>query len=155
MSTAASSAAAAASRAPDLLAAFTEHNHLLGGQPAYRCQRLAAARAFLATHPDLDGWMATPVDARLVELRRRPLAWQLVSFAIVSGWCRADAEFLFAKNFGHSVARWIAALFPAEVGRLRDAAARLGAASPEVAVREVLPSRLRSRAGRPVDSLSR
>ena len=122
-----------------LLAAFTAHNHLLGGQPAYRCQRLAAARAFLDAHPDLDGWMASPVDARLVELRRRPLAWQLVSFAIVSGWCRADAEFLFAKNFGHSVARWIAALFPAEVGRLRDAADRLGAASPEVAVREVLP----------------
>ena len=122
-----------------LLATFTAHNHLLGGQPAYRCQRLAAARAFLDAHPDLDGWMASPVDARLVELRRRPLAWQLVSFAIVSGWCRADAEFLFAKNFGHSVARWIAALFPAEVGRLRDAADRLGAASPEVAVREVLP----------------
>jgi hypothetical protein len=87
-----------------LLAAFAEHNDLLGGLPAYRSQRLAAARAFLNAHPDLDVWMAVPVDALLVELRRRPLAWQLVAFAIVSGWC------LFAKNFGHSVAHWIAAL---------------------------------------------
>jgi hypothetical protein len=94
-----------------LLAAFAEHNDLLGGLPAYRSQRLAAARAFLNAHPDLDVWMAVPVDALLVELRRRPLAWQLVAFAIVSGWCRADAELLFAKNFGHSVAHWIAALF--------------------------------------------
>ena len=125
--------------APDLLAAFAAHNVLLGGQPAYRRLRLAAARAFLDAHPDLDEWMAAPVDARLVELQRREFAWQLVAFAIVSGRCRADAEFLFAKNFGHSVARWITALFPADVERLRRAAERLGAAAPDVAVREVLP----------------
>jgi integrase len=147
------STAATTATAPDLLAAFTEHNDLLGGQPAYRCQRLAAARAFLDAHPDFDAWMAAPVDARLVELHRRPLAWQLVSFAIVSGWCRADAEFLFAKNFGHSVARWIAGLFPTDVGRLRDAADRLGAASPEVAVREVLPLAV-ALTGRPPSSLT-
>ena len=147
------STTAATATAPDLLAAFTEHNDLLGGQPGYRCQRLAAARAFLDAHPDLDVWMAAPVDARLVELRRRPLAWQLVSFAIVSGWCRADAEFLFAKNFGHSVARWVAGLFPTEVERLRDAADRLGAASPDVAVREVLPLAV-ALTGRPPGSLT-
>jgi integrase len=149
-----STAAAISPAAPTgLLAAFAEHNDLLGGQPAYRSQRLAAARAFLDAHPDLDVWMTAPVDALLVELRRRPLAWQLVAFAIVSGWCRADAELLFAKNFGHSVARWIAVLFPVEVERVRDAAARLGAVSPDVAVREVLPLAV-AFTGRPPRSLT-
>lgn len=97
--------------------------------------------------------MATPVDSRLVELHRCPLAWPLVAFAIVSGRCRADAEFLFAKNFGHSVARWIAGLFPADIDRLCDAAARFSAASPEVTVRQVLPLAV-AFAGRPPSSLS-
>lgn len=86
-----------------LLAAFADHHHLLGGQPAYRLQRLAAAQAFLDDHPDLDGWMTRPVDVRLVELKRWPFAWQLVAFGIVSGRVRADPEFLFAQHFGHSV----------------------------------------------------
>jgi integrase len=139
--------------AGDLLAAFAEHNDLLGGQPGHRRQRLAAARAFLETHPDLGAWMATPVDARLIELRRRPLAWPLVAFAIVSGWCRADAEFLFAKNFGHSVARWITGLFPADIDRLCAAAGRLCAGSPDGAVRGALPLAV-AFAGRPPSSLS-
>jgi len=147
------STAAATSNAPDLLTAFAEHIDLLGGQPACRRQRLAAAATFLDTHPDLDAWMATPVDVRLVELRRREFAWQLVSFAIVSGRCRADADFLFAKNFGHSMARWITGLFPSDVERLRDAAERLGAASADVAVREVLPLAV-AFTGRPPSSLS-
>jgi hypothetical protein len=110
---------------PDLWAAFVEHNELLEGQPAYRRLRLRAARAFLDDHPDLDEWMTTPVDARLVELHRRKFAWPLVSFAVVSGRCRADIEFLFAKHFGHSPSRWVAALFPSDVDRLCDAAGRL------------------------------
>ncbi len=136
-----------------LLAAFAEHNGYLGGEPEYRLQRLAAARVFLDDHPDLDGWMATSVDARLVELGRRPFAWQLVSFAIVSGRCRADADFLFAKNFGHSVARWVAGLFPNDIDRLRQAADRLGAKSAELAVREVLPLAV-AFTGRPPSSLT-
>ncbi|CAN5828638.1 hypothetical protein BH24ACT3_BH24ACT3_00730 [soil metagenome] len=147
------STAAATSSAPDLLTAFTDHNDLLGGAPAYRSQRLAAARVFLDAHPDLDVWMAAPINARLVELGRRPFAWQLVSFAIVSGRCRVDVEFLFAKNFGHSVARWVTGLFPADVERLRDAADRLGVASSEVAVREVLPLAV-AFTGRPPSSLT-
>jgi integrase len=146
-------AADSTSPAPGLLAAFTEHSELLGGQPAYRRQRLHAARAFLDAHPDLDAWMATPVDMRLVELRRREFAWQLVAFAIVSGRCQADPEFLFAKNFGHSVARSIGGLFPGDVERLRDAAERLGAVSPEVAVRDVLPLAV-AFTGRPPSSLT-
>jgi integrase len=144
---------AAAEVPSDLLGAFTAHHDLWGGQPAYRRQRLVAARAFLDAHPDLDAWMAVPVDARLVDLRRRPLAWQLVAFAIVSGVCRADAEFLFAKNFGHSVARWIAALYPADVERLNAAAGRLGVGCPEVTAREVLPLAV-AFTGRPPSSLT-
>lgn len=125
--------------ADDLLTAFSEHSSLLGGGPGYQCERLAAARAFLEVHPDLQMWMATPVDARLVELARRPSAWQLVSLAIVSGRCRADAEFLFAKNFGHSLPRWVGGLFPTDVERLRQAAGSLGSKSPESAVRAILP----------------
>jgi DNA-binding transcriptional ArsR family regulator len=136
-----------------LLDAFAEHSDGLGGQPDYRRERLASARAFLGSHPDLDEWMTRPVEARLVELRRRPMAWQLVAFAVVSGRCRADVEFLFAKNFGHSVARSIAVLFPADVERLRGAAERLGAESPHVAVREVLSLAV-AFTGRPPNSLS-
>lgn len=114
---------------------FVEHDEHLGGQRAYRLQRRAAAQAFLARHPDLDEWMARPVDARLVELHRDELAWPFVAYAIVAGAVRADVELLFAKNFGHSVYRWINVLFPDDIARLEDAATRLGATSPRVAVR--------------------
>lgn len=136
-----------------LLAAFATHHDVLGGQPAYQRRRLIAAAEFVEAHSGLDAWMAIPIDARLVELGRRPFAWQLVSFAIASGWCRADAEFLFAKNFGHSMARWIDALFPDDVKRLRVAAGRLGATTPQNAVREVLPLAV-AFAGRPPHALS-
>ena len=90
---------------------------VLGGSPAYQRLRLAAAWEFLQVHPDLDEWMDRPLDARLVELGRRPLAWQLVGFAILTQRCQADIDFLAAKHFGHSVARWTTALFPAECER--------------------------------------
>lgn len=79
--------------------------------------------------------MVRPVEARLVELRRHELAWPFVAYAIVTGTVRADADLLFTKNFGHSVFRWINVLFPDDIARLEDAAARLGAATPRVAVR--------------------
>lgn len=128
-------ALAAASGPAGLLAGFVDHDDRLGGQRAYRLQRRAAARAFLARHPDLDEWMARPVEARLVELHRHDLVWPFVAYAIVTGAVRADVELLFAKNFGHSVFRWINVLFPGDIARLEDAAVRLGAASPRVAVR--------------------
>lgn len=118
-----------------LLAGFVAHDEQLGGQRPYRLQRQAAARAFLARHRDLDDWMARPVEVRLVELRRHELAWPFVAYAIVTGAARADTEFLFAKNFGHSMFRWINVVFGEDVARLEGAAGRLGAASPRVAVR--------------------
>jgi hypothetical protein len=38
----------------------------------------------------------------------------------------ADADFLFAKNFGHSMARWTAGLFPDDVAALSEAAGTAG-----------------------------
>jgi integrase len=79
--------------------------------------------------------MTHPVEARLVELHRHHLVWPFVAYAIVTGAVRADVELLFAKNFGHSVFRWINVLFPDDIARLEDAATRLEAASPRAAVR--------------------
>ena len=122
-----------------LLGDYADHVGLLRGQLAYQRQQVAAAAAFLRDHPLLDEWMAGSVDERLVELRRRPLAWPLVGFAMVSGRVRADAEFLFAKNFGHSMARWTAGLFPDDVDRLRAAGERLGVSVLAQLLREDLP----------------
>ena len=130
-----STALAATSRPADLLDAFVDHDNRLGGQQPYRLQRRAAAHAFLTRHPDLEEWMARPVEARLVELGRHELAWPFVAFAIVTGAVRADADLLFAKNFGHSMFRWINVLFTDDIARLEDAATRLGATSPAIAVR--------------------
>lgn len=110
----------------ELLEYYVELQHLLGGSPAWQRDRVAAAREFLQDHPDLDVWMAGPLEARLLELqRRRAGTWPFVGFAILTGACRADADLLFAKKFGHSMARWTAGLFPADVARIAEAAARL------------------------------
>ena len=113
---------------PDgLMERYADQQHLLGGAASWRRDRVAVARAFLSDHPDLEVWMALPLDARLVELqRRRQGTWPFVGFAILTGACRADADFLFAKNFGHSMARWTAGLFPEDLARLAQAAERLG-----------------------------
>jgi hypothetical protein len=131
----------ATNRGNGLLQAYAQHQDLLGGSPSYRRSRVHAAEGFLAVHPDLAAWMAGPLDARLAELRRRPLVWPLVGFALLTGRGRAEADFLFAKKFGHSMARWTAALFPEDVRRLADAAERLGMtiASTPPLLREDLP----------------
>ena len=105
----------------DLLDAYPARIVALGGQPGYRRQQVAAVAAFVGAHPDLDEWMAGSVDERLVELARRKLVWPFIGFALLTGRPRGDAEFLFAKNFGHSMARWTAGLFPVELARLRAA----------------------------------
>lgn len=124
-----------------LLDAYAASAHMLGGQPDFQRQRVASARDFLSIHPDLDVWMRTPLQFRLVELGRHRLSWPLIAFALLSGRCRADVDFLMAKNFGHSMARWTAALFPQDVQSLTDAAERLGMkpASSGQLLREDLP----------------
>ncbi|MEA2825718.1 MAG: hypothetical protein QOG43_157 [Actinomycetota bacterium] len=131
---------AASSSAPlSLVSDYADHVGLLGTQLAYQRQQVAAAAAFLRDHPRLDEWMAGSVDERLVELGRRPLVWPLVGFAMLSGRVRADAEFLFAKNFGHSMARWTAGLFPDDVDRLRAAGERVGVPALAQLLSEDLP----------------
>lgn len=117
----------------DLFDVYARCSGALGGSPAYHRQRLAAARTFVADHPDLDVWMARPLDARLAELRRRPLSWPLVAFALVTGRCRGDIDFLAAKNFGHSMGRWMALVYGDEVNELGAAAQRLGIDEPSCA----------------------
>lgn len=129
--------------------------HVLGGQPGYQRQRLVAASEFVFAHPDLDTWMKGPLDARLVELRRRPLAWPLVAYALVTGRCHADVDFLMAKNFGKCMGRWTAALFPDDLERLADAAVRLGVSqrSSQQLLSEDLPLAI-AFAGRPPSSVT-
>jgi integrase len=125
----------------ELLEAYEQHQPLLGGSDSYQRARVNTARAFLRDHPDLDAWMHEPLDHRLVALRRRGLVWQLVGFALLTGRCQADPDLLFAKSFGHSMARWTALLFPADVRRLTEAADRLDTpeASAQRLLRESLP----------------
>ncbi|HEX2028053.1 MAG TPA: hypothetical protein VHF25_08655 [Nitriliruptorales bacterium] len=76
-----------------LLEVYVDHQHLLGGSPAWQRDRITAAREFLRAHPDLDAWMADPLEARLVELQRRRCGtWPFLGFAILTGACRADAD---------------------------------------------------------------
>jgi integrase len=110
----------------DLLEAYRAHTRLMPVSADYRRTLMRAAEALIADHPDLDEWMARPVEARLVELARRPDAWPIIGFALLSGRCRSDLEFLIAKRFGHSVGRTAAILYPDDVSRLREAAQRLG-----------------------------
>jgi integrase len=137
----------------DLLDVYADHIDLLGGQPAYRRQQVAAAASFLQAHPDLADWMGGTVDERLVELRRRPSAWPLVGFAVLTGRLAADAEFLLAKNFGHCMARWTAGLFPVEISRLRASGERANVPAADELLRQDLPLAV-AFSGRPPASLT-
>ena len=114
-------------------ATATDHD-LLGGYIAF-CRdlcvsdralrdRLRAARSFLATHPDLDGWMRRPVPARVTDLRRTQ-AWPLIGWAILSGHVTADLELLLVKDFG-TLGTTAKQLMPGDFADANAAADRLG-----------------------------
>jgi integrase len=114
-----------AAQSTDLLTAYVAHCADLGLTGRYVDQRLAGARAFLAAHGDLEGWMSRPVPVRLTDLDRFPFSWPLIGFAMVTGRVRADFDLLSAKHAGRSLAAAVAALYPGDVAGLRAAAARL------------------------------
>lgn len=119
--------------------------------------RLRAARAFLAAHPDLDVWMTRPVPARLADLRRTA-AWPLVGWAVLTGRLHADLGLLLVKDFG-TLGAAAAQLFPGDFAAARGGSPRR---SGPAAGRRVSSTRMSSRgslgalgASRPAGSCDR
>ena len=92
---------------------------------ALRARRVGAER-FLGRHPDLEVWWRRPMDARLTDLSRIPMAWPLVGWSLLTGRCQADIDFLVRKKFGHSLARAVEVLYADDIASLRAASTRLG-----------------------------
>ena len=117
----------------------TDHDHRLVDGYARYCQnlidagmmsdrarrdRLRLARQFLDQHPDLDGWMARPLPARLRDLDRVK-AWPLLTYAILTRRLVVDLDLLLVKDlgdFGHATERLHADDYRAG----REIAVRLG-----------------------------
>jgi hypothetical protein len=117
-------------RGVDLLGAYADHCAAVGLGVEARSDRCAAASKFLADHHDLAAWMRRPLPIRLADLQRCPLAWPLLSFAVLTGRTRADFDLLAAKHAGRSFAPAAAAIYPQEWAELHAAADRLGWAEP-------------------------
>jgi len=86
--------------------------------------RLRAARALLAEHPDVPAWMTLPIEQRLATLQRTQ-AWPLVVFAIGTGRVRLDVELMAAKNLT-GLGSIVGAQHPREFARATEAGLRLG-----------------------------
>ena len=117
----------------------TDHDHRLVDGYARYCQnlidagmmsdrarrdRLRLARQFLDQHPDLDGWMARPLPARVRDLDRVK-AWPLLTYAILTRRLVVDLDLLLVKDlgdFGHATERLNADDYRAG----REIAVRLG-----------------------------
>lgn len=108
----------------DLLAGYLDHVATLGLSDRALRDRLRAARAFLARHPNLDEWMAQPVGDRVAELARGG-AWPLLVHAIAIGQVRLDLDLAGAKNLS-GLGRAIEAADPQAFADLRRAGADLG-----------------------------
>ncbi len=110
----------------DLLEAYAAHCDAVGLRRESRKDRCAAAATFLSDHHDLAAWMRRPLPIRLADLKRCPLAWPLVGFALLTGRVRADFDLLAAKHAGRSLTPATAAIYPRELAELHAAAVRLG-----------------------------
>ena len=108
----------------DLAAGYIAFCHQLSLSDRALRDRLRAARAFLAAHPDLGVWMQRPVPQRLTDLKRTA-AWPLVGWAILTGQTSADLDLLLVKDFG-SLGAIAQTLHPDDVADANAAAVRLG-----------------------------
>lgn len=124
-----------------LLEAYAEHCAARGLGGDYTAVRLTAARQFLDRHRDLDRWMELPLQQRLGELERGPLAWHVIAFAAFTGRVGMDFDLLAAKHVGQAFGPALEALYPDDLATLRAAAQRLNwaAAWMTAVLRNALP----------------
>lgn len=107
-----------------LLPAYLAHLATIEVSDRALRDRLRAARALLAEHPDLTAWMARPIEHRLATLQRTQ-AWPLVVFAIGTGRLRLDIDMMAAKNLT-GLGSIVGAEHPQNFARATDAGLRLG-----------------------------
>jgi hypothetical protein len=107
-----------------LLSGYVAHCRALRVSDRALRDRLRLARQFLARHPDLDAWMARPLDGRLADLRRIQ-AWSLISYAVLAGRVRIDIDLLVAKDLG-GFGRTAEVMFAEDVAHARAACVQLG-----------------------------
>jgi integrase len=123
----------------ELLAGYARFCADLGSSDRALRDRLRTARAFLATHPDLDAWLTRPVPTRLVDLRRIK-AWPLLSYLACAGKLQLDIDLLLAKDQG-GLGATVERFWRADFERARTVATRLGWRPNWIrtVVRETLP----------------
>lgn len=106
------------------LTGYVDHCQRTGVSDRALRDRLRAARALLADHPDLAQWMRQPIEDRLVDLRRTA-AWPLVAFLIGTGRLRLDIDLAVSKNLT-GLGGIVQAAHAADFARARTAGRRLG-----------------------------
>ncbi len=87
-----------------LLSGYVAHCQALQVSDRALRERLRLARQFLACYPDLDAWMARPLDARLADLRRIR-AWSLLGYAVLAGTCASTSTCWSPRTSAASAAR--------------------------------------------------
>lgn len=110
--------------APDLLVAYADHVQGLAIGPDAKRIRRNAARRLLATHPDLQGWMARPTPGRVADLDRTH-AWSFLTWCFTEEQLVPDLDLLLAKTPGDLYAAW-AQRHPDDVARVTEVARRFG-----------------------------
>ena len=115
-------------RADDVLGAHAAFSATLGLSRDALELRRRLARQFLAAHPDMAAWMATPLPGRLADLRRIK-AWPLISWMVLSGRLRPDIDLLVGRHLG-GMHRCAEALAPAEFAFLGSSGIDVAAGEP-------------------------
>lgn len=110
--------------APEVLVAYAEYVQGLAIGPDAKRIRRNAARRLLATHQDLQTWMARPTAARSADLDRSD-AWPFLTWCFVEEHLVPDLDLLLAKTPGDLYAAW-AQRHPDDVARVTEVARRFG-----------------------------